>query len=116
MLTSVEAQRLLGSALREFAPDWEPVGEVKEIDAQDPNHWLSGIGTFSVILRHRSTNALKVLGRRNGPPPATYHRGISYLVLHAYGERTTDPVCRYLQEVGISTRQGGGRSLSFRAG
>ena len=117
MLTRDDAQRLLIGALREFASDWEPVSELTEVTAQDPDAWLSGAGTFGVILRHRATAAVKVLGRRSGPPPATYHRGISHLVLQAYNERNTDPVRRYLEEVGIETRQAStGRASIFRAG
>jgi hypothetical protein len=117
MLTRDDAQRLLLGALGEFARDWEPVGDVTEVTSQDPNHWLSGAGTFGVILRHRTTQELKVLGRRSGPQPASYHRGISHLVLQAYSERNTDPVRRYLEEVGIGSRQSsGGRPVTFRAG
>src|SRR5215510_12167915 len=98
MLARDDAQRFLIGALGEFAPDWEPIGDVSELTGQDPDVWLSGVGTFGVILRHRSTNELKVLGRRSGPDPATYHRGISHLVLQAYRDRNTDPVRRYLEE------------------
>ncbi len=117
MLTRDDAQRFMVGVLGEFAPDWEPISEVAEVTAQDPNHWLSGAGTFGVILRHRTTHALKVLGRRSGPQPATYHRGISHLVLQAYNDRNTDPVRRYLEEIGIAPRQSsGGHPVVFRAG
>ena len=114
MLTRDDAQRFLVGALGEFAPNWEAVSDVTEIAAQEPNAWLSGVGTFGVILRHRTTQALKVLGRRTGPQPASYHRGISHLVLKAYSDRNTDPVRRYLEEVGISASNG--RKPAFRAG
>jgi len=115
VLSREDAQRFLLGALGEFAPDWEPVGDVTEVTAQDPNAWLSGVGTFGVILRHRSTQEVKVLGRRSGPQPASYHRGISQFVLTAYSDRNTDPVRRYLEEVGIA-RPSGGRRPAFRAG
>jgi len=115
MLTRDNAQRFLIGALAEFAPDWEPISDMSELTGQDPDVWLSGVGTFGVILRHRSTNALKVLGRRAGPEPATYHRGISHLVLQAYSDRNTDPVRRYLEEVGLARESSGGRPM-FRAG
>jgi len=56
-----------------------------------------------------------VLGRRTGPQPAGYHRGISHLVLQAYSDRNTDPVRRYLEEVGIG-KASNGRKPAFRAG
>ena len=56
-----------------------------------------------------------MLGRRAGPEPATYHRGISHLVLKAYSDRNTDPVRRYLEEVGLARESSGGRPM-FRAG
>lgn len=117
MLPQAEAQQLLDQALREYAPDWERVGELREVTTRDPDHWLSGIGTFGVILRHRATEALKVLGRRRGPEgAATYHRGISFLVLQAYAERNTDPIRRYLQEIGIPPRPAASRQALFRVG
>jgi hypothetical protein len=115
MLSREDAQRFLLGALAEFAPDWEPVSDVTEVTAQEPNAWLSGVGTFGVILRQRTTQEMKVLGRRSGPQPASYHRGISHLVLTAYSDRNTDPVRRYLEEVGIA-RAPGGRKPAFRAG
>lgn len=103
MLTREQAQRLFLRALAEFAPDWEPVGEMIEVTVRDPEHWLSGVGTFGIMLQHRRTGAIKVLGRRAGAGPnATYHRGISFLVLEAYADRNVDPIRRYLQEVGLS--------------
>ena len=115
MLSRENAQRFLLGALGEFAPDWEPVSDVTEVTAQDPNAWLSGVGTFGVILRHRTSQAMKVLGRRTGPQPAGYHRGISHLVLQAYSDRNTDPVRLYLEEVGIG-KASNGRKPAFRAG
>lgn len=105
MLPREEAEQLFSRALQEFAPDWDPVGQMMEVTTRDPEHWLSGIGTFGTVLQHRGTGALKVIGRRAGAgPDATYHRGISFLVLEAYGQRNTDPMRRYLQEIGLATR------------
>lgn len=105
MLPRDEAQGLFGRALTEFSPDWDPVGQLTEVTTRDPEHWLSGIGTFGIMLQHRSTGALKVLGRRAGAGPgATYHRGISFLVLEAYSQRNTDPIRRYLEEIGLASR------------
>ncbi|OLC16507.1 MAG: hypothetical protein AUH29_05005 [Candidatus Rokubacteria bacterium 13_1_40CM_69_27] len=106
MLAREDAHRLLLRVLSEFVPEWELVGEVAEVTIRDPEHWLSGIGTFGVTLRHRHSGALKVLGRRAGlGGDATYHRGISFLVLEAYADRNTDPIRRYLQEVGVAPFQ-----------
>jgi hypothetical protein len=105
MLSRDEAQGLLRRALAEFAPDWEFRGSVTEVTTRDPQHWLSGIGTFGAMLQHRGSGAMKVLGRRAGSGSGvSYHRGISFLVLQAYGERNTDPVRRYLDEIGIASR------------
>lgn len=102
MLPQPEAQRLFARALSEFAPQWETIVELHEVTVRDRDHWLSGIGTFGVTLRSRSTGEIKVLGRHGGATQgATYHRGISFLVLQAFAERNTDPVRRYLQEVGV---------------
>jgi hypothetical protein len=105
MLSSALAHQLLVQALSEFAPDWRAVTETVEVTVHVPHHWLSGIGTFGVMLQHRATGALKVLGRREGAGPgATYHRGISFLILEAYAERNIDPILRYLQEIGVAPR------------
>lgn|GEM_PF-2104319 len=114
MLTREEAQHLLTLALRELAPDWELVGACVELTFRDPQHWLSGIGTFGATLRHRTSGALKVLGRRSGPEPnATYHRGVSFLVLEAYARRNLDPISRYFEEVGLGSRRFGPRPLAI---
>jgi hypothetical protein len=102
MLSREDAERLLGLALAEFAPEWEVAAPVAEVTFRDRDPWLSGIGTFGATLRHRQTGAIKVLGRRDGSEPASYHRGISYQVLEAYRERNTDPVWRYFREVCIA--------------
>jgi hypothetical protein len=103
MLSRHDADRMFRSILGEFAPDWHPVGEITEVTVRDPEHWLSGNGTFAVMLQHRASGGLKVLGRRAGAGPgATYHRGISFAVLQAYGDRNMDPVRRYLDEIGLA--------------
>ena len=103
MLPQPEAHRLFAHALAEFTPEWETIVELRTVTTRDRDHWLSGIGTFGVTLRHRPTGAIKVLGRRSGgTPEATYHRGISFLVLQAYAERNTDPIRRYLEEIGLA--------------
>jgi hypothetical protein len=90
--------------LGEFAPDWQVVGEVTEVTVHDPEHWLSGNGTFGVMLQHRATGRLKILGRRAGAGPgASYHRGISFVLLQAYAQRNMDPIRRYLNEVGVAS-------------
>ncbi|PYN16360.1 MAG: hypothetical protein DME05_08630, partial [Candidatus Rokuibacteriota bacterium] len=66
------------------------------------DHWVSGLGTFGLVLRNRQSKAAKILGWRNGDfMNATYHRGISYRVLEAYADRITDPIRRYFEEVGL---------------
>jgi hypothetical protein len=90
------------AALREFAPDWEPLGDFRELTARDPDDWASGAGTFGTTLRNRRTGRIKVLGRRRGQlPGADYCRGVSFLVLRAYREGGSDPMRRYLDEVGL---------------
>jgi hypothetical protein len=113
MLTRDEADSLLQRVLDEFAPEWDSMGPVNEVTTRDPEHWLSGVGTFGVMLQHRQSGTVKVLGRRAGSASGasvSYHRGISFLVLKAYSERNTDPVRRYLDEIGIATHPA--RSLS----
>jgi hypothetical protein len=103
MISRDEARRLLQLALDEFAPQWEIAANPIEITIRDPHHWLSGIGTFGVTLRERSTGATKVLGRRAGPEEgATFHRGLSGLVLQAYFDGSRDPIRRYLGEIGVA--------------
>jgi hypothetical protein len=114
VLSHDEAQRLLTLALREMAPDWELAGHCTELAIHDPNVWPSGVGTFGVTLRHRSSGALKVLGRRAGPEPnASFHRGVSFLVLEAYAARNVDPMRRYLEEIGLISRFFGPRPLAI---
>jgi hypothetical protein len=103
MISRDDARRFLQLALEEFAPQWEIRTDPVEVTIRDPHHWLSGIGTFGTTLRDRSTGALKVLGRRGGQEEtASYHRGLSALVLEAYGDGSRDPIRRYLQEIGVA--------------
>lgn len=101
MLTREQALETFLSALRDLAPQWDPLGDFRELTARDPGNWTSGSGSYGATLRHRVTGALKVLGRRRGPLQAHYHRGVSFLVLEAYRQRSTDPMRRYLEEVGL---------------
>jgi hypothetical protein len=106
MVFRSDAAQMVRSLLGELAPDWHLVGEVTEVTVRDPEHWLSGNGTFGVMLQHRTTGKLKVLGRRAGAGPgATYHRGISFVLLQAYAQRNMDPIWRYLSEVGLASCQ-----------
>lgn len=104
MLLPEQVQRLFQLALVEFAPDWEIAGVSAELSLHNPAHWVSGLGTFGLVLRSRGTGSVRVLGWRTGEiPNATYHRGISYRVLEAYADRITDPIRRYFEEIGIVT-------------
>jgi len=106
MLLPEQVQRLFQLALVEFAPDWEIAGAVTELSLHNAEHWVSGLGTFGLILRSRPTNRVKVLGRRSGAiQNAAYFRGISYRVLEAYADRITDPIRRYFEEIGIAAPQ-----------
>lgn len=106
MLLPEQVQRLFQLALIEFAPDWEIAGVVAELSLHNPEHWVSGLGTFGLILRSRPTGSIKVLGWRTGEiSNATYYRGISYRVLEAYADRITDPMRRYFEEIGILAPQ-----------
>jgi hypothetical protein len=101
MLTSEQAQRLFELAVNEFAPDWAIDGRGAELSLNNPDHWPSGIGTFGFVVRHRITGITKVLGwRRSSDTAAHHYRGVSFRVLEAYADRNTDPIKRYLQEIG----------------
>src|SRR5437879_11157632 len=82
MLLPEQVQRLFQLALVEFAPDWQIAGAVTELSLHDPEHWVSGLGTFGLILRNRQSGSVKALGWRTGRiQNASYNRGISYRVL-----------------------------------
>src|SRR3989442_9269810 len=102
MLLPEQVQRLVELALAEFAPEWQVTGLCSELSLHNPDHWVSGLGTFGLVLRNRQSRSAKVLGWRNGDfRSATYHRGISYRVLEAYADRITDPIRRYFEEIGL---------------
>jgi len=102
MLLPEQVQRLVELALAEFAPEWQVTGLCSELSLHNPDHWVSGLGTFGLILRNRQSRSAKVLGWRSGDfRGATYHRGISYRVLEAYADRITDPIRRYFEEIGL---------------
>jgi hypothetical protein len=102
MLLPEQVQRLVELALAEFAPEWQVTGLCSELSLHNPDHWVSGLGTFGLVLRNRNSRAAKVLGWRNGDfRSASYHRGISYRVLEAYADRITDPIRRYFEEIGL---------------
>jgi hypothetical protein len=106
MLLPEQVQRLFQLALVEFAPDWEIAGAITELSVNNGEHWVSGLGTFGLILRNSPTSGVKVLGWRTGRiQNATYFRGISYRVLEAYADRITDPIRRYFEEIGILVLQ-----------
>lgn len=100
----LDSQRLLEAAVREFSADWEVVGECAPVVLSDASQWPSSARSFQATLRHRTTGAQKVLGRRTAADAAvSCHRGLAYLVLQAYAERNTDPIRRYFDEIGIAT-------------
>jgi len=102
MLLPEQVQRLVELALAEFAPEWQVNGLCTELSLHNPDHWVSGLGTFGLVLQNRNSRAAKVLGWRNGDfGNASYHRGISYRVLEAYADRITDPIRRYFEEIGL---------------
>ena len=104
MLLPEQVQRLLELALAEFAPEWQVASGCTELSLNNADHWVSGLGTFGLVLRNRNSRTAKILGWRNGDlMNATYHRGISYRVLEAYADRITDPIRRYFEEVGLVT-------------
>lgn len=99
MLRLEQATPLFKRALMEFAPEWE-VTEASEVTLANPDAWQSGLGTFGFVIESRSTRAIKILGRRNGPEPnATFHRGVSFRVLEAYEGGFREPIKRYLDEI-----------------
>jgi hypothetical protein len=115
MISREDARRLFRLALEDFAPPWEISVDLTEVTIRDPYHWLSGIGTFGATLRHPVRGTLKVLGRRRGPEQgATFHRGISGLVLEAYLEGSPDPLWRYLREIEVTEKGSTPRRLTPR--
>ena len=66
MLLPEQVQRLVELALAEFAPEWQVTGLCSELSLHNPDHWVSGLGTFGLILRNRQNRSAKVLGWRTG--------------------------------------------------
>src|SRR5262249_6131505 len=66
MLLPEQVQRLVELALAEFAPEWQVAGLCSELSLHNPDHWVSGLGTFGLILRNRNSRSAKVLGWRRG--------------------------------------------------
>jgi hypothetical protein len=103
MINLDKAQRLIEMAVAEFAPEWEVVGDCTELTVREPDDWMSGSGSYGVTLRNRATGALKLVGKRRAQHgTAGCSRGVSFRVLEAYGERNTDPIVRFLQEIGLA--------------
>src|SRR5690349_181985 len=61
MLLPEQVQRLVELALAEFAPEWQVTGLCSELSLHNPDHWVSGLGTFGLILRNRNSRSAKVL-------------------------------------------------------
>src|SRR5881397_562962 len=66
MLLPEQVQRLLERALAEFAPEWQVASGCTELSLNNADHWVSGLGTFGLVLRNRQSKAAKILGWRNG--------------------------------------------------
>src|SRR5215831_4797224 len=60
MLLPEQVQRLVELALAEFAPEWQVTGLCSELNLHNPDHWVSGLGTFGLVLRNRKTRIAKV--------------------------------------------------------
>ena len=102
MLSQADLQIALAFALREFGTPWKIVSDCSPVDPLDPNHWASGAHSFQVTLRHRVTGQLKALGRRiPDDAAASPHRGLALSLVEAYGQGNSDPLRRYLEEVGV---------------
>jgi len=50
MLLPEQVQRLLELALAEFAPEWQVASGCTELSLNNPDHWVSGLGTFGLVL------------------------------------------------------------------
>jgi hypothetical protein len=114
MLAQADFARALTLALREFAPAWEIVGDCAPVDPVDPSHWGSGSWSFQVTLRHRVTGHLKILGRRVAyEPNASLHPAVALSPIGAYRHGNTEPIRRYLEEIGVAATTAGGAPLFF---
>jgi hypothetical protein len=103
MLAQADFQRALALALGEFAPAWTIVGECSAVDRFDASHWGSGPQSFQVMLRHRVTGHLKVLGRRvSYEPTASVHPAVALSLIGAYRHGNPEPIRRYFEEIGVA--------------
>jgi hypothetical protein len=115
MLAQADFERALAFALGEFAPAWEIVGDCAPVDPVDPSHWGSGSRSFQVTLRHRVTGRLKVLGRRAADDPnASFHPAVALSPIGAYRHGDTEPIRRYLEEIGVAATTAGDAATFFR--
>ena len=76
------------------------------------DHWVSGLGTFGLVLRNRATGHAKVLGSRKGElPNATYHPDSDYNGPDELQYIVNDGVAsRALEASGAAGTAGGGGS------
>ena len=103
MLAQADFQRALALALGEFAPAWTIVGECSAVDRFNASHWGSGPQSFQVMLRHRVTGHLKVLGRRvSYEPTASVHPAVALSLIGAYRHGNPEPIRRYFEEIGVA--------------
>src|SRR5262249_56145056 len=99
MLLPEQVQRLVELALAEFAPEWQVTGLCSELNLHNPEHWVSGLGTFGLVLRNRKSRAAKVLGWRTGDfRSPSYHPGTSDPRLETYAHPIPDPILPSLQQ------------------
>lgn len=100
MFTVEQASTIFGRGLAEFAPDWE-ITHSCEVNQGNPDEWPSGLGTFGFIIRHEPSGISKILGKRKDRlSDASFHRGVSFRILEAYEGGFTEPLSRYLIEIG----------------
>src|SRR6266446_6853432 len=115
MLAQADFQRALALALGEFAPAWTIVGECSAVDRFDASHWGSGPQSFQVMLRHRVTGHLKVLGRRvTYEPSAGLHRAVALSLIEAYRHGNAEPIRQYLEDIGVAATTPGDATHFFR--
>ena len=103
MLAQADLLNALAQALGEFGPAWKIVSECSAVNPLDPNHWAVGSQSFHVNIRHRVTGRLKVLGRRVADEPtASLHRAVAHSLVDAYVHGNSDPIRRYLEDIGVA--------------
>lgn len=90
-----DPQMLLEAALRELAPAWKIVSW--PVSAPD------GREEWRVILRHRISGHLKLLGGLGDHDPGGRPRGLAAWVVEAYRLGNREPLGRYLEDVGVAT-------------